>query len=195
MYFMQIVPLVAGVDNIVMQIVAGLFSLNPSMLGISVSACPWPGFSPIQKISSDYVLPAILLVELLALCFLHHFLLGGGKLHRWCRAKCTESYAPLQQEGEVTSDGSDDPAYEEDYGIPPPFRNVQTSSQLTDQKQHNRASAWDKFLFNDDDEDSRAVPGKISLFSHYAGTLMGTLLLMYEGVTGATMELLNCIAI
>jgi len=206
MYFMQIVPLVAGVDNIVMQIVAGLFSLNPSMLGISVSACPWPGFSPIQKISSDYVLPAILLVELLALCFLHHFLLGGGKLHRWCRAKCAESYEPLQQEGEVTSDEGDDPAYEEDYGIPPPSHTVQASSHLSDddeseaprrsQKQHNRTSAWDKFLFNDDDEDSRAaVTTKISLFSHYAGTLMGTLLLMYEGVTGATMELLNCIAI
>ncbi|ELR24676.1 uncharacterized protein ACA1_173030 [Acanthamoeba castellanii str. Neff] len=76
-YFMQVVPLIASLDNPGLRATIGLFALDPSAVGLHLSACPWPGTTAVAKMTASYVIPAVLLAEL-ALVWLGHRVVVGG---------------------------------------------------------------------------------------------------------------------
>jgi hypothetical protein len=73
-YFMQTVPLIASLDNAMLRTTTAVFTLDPSVLGIHVTACPWSGFTATEKMAADYVLPAVLVVELGLVLALHRLI-------------------------------------------------------------------------------------------------------------------------
>jgi hypothetical protein len=76
-YFMQVVPLIASLDNPGLRATIGLFALDPSAVGLHLSACPWPGTTAVAKMTASYDIPAVLLAEL-ALVWLGHRVVVGG---------------------------------------------------------------------------------------------------------------------
>ncbi len=79
-YFMQTMPLIASLDNAMLRATTAVFALDPSVLGIHVTACPWSGFTAAEKIAADFVLPAVLMVELGLMLAVH-------RLIRWLVAQ------------------------------------------------------------------------------------------------------------
>ena len=84
-YFLQIVPLIVRLThNPVFGVVLALFSLEPSILGVHVKVCLWPGLTPLHKMALNYLLPFLLLIELSAVYIARMF--GGIGISRIVRA-------------------------------------------------------------------------------------------------------------
>ncbi len=137
-YFMQTAPLVSSPDNVLMRATMAVFALDPSILGIHVTVCPWAGLTAVEKMAADYVLPAVLLLELA-------LVLAGHRLLR--------SLLRL---------------------LPPSAARKRSINVADDEVSHHGAH-------------------DASEYARYAGALTALVLLMYEGVTSATMDLLNCV--
>ncbi len=142
-YFMQTVPLVSSPDNALLRATTAVFALDPSILGVHVTACPWPGLSAVEKMTTDYVLPVVLLLELVVMLAAHRLVL-------WLRERL---------------------------GAPSARRCA-----------NNHAST--NYVGIDSDDDHHAHGSE---YARYVGALTALVLLMYEGVTSATMDLLNCV--
>jgi len=90
-YFLQVVPLMITIENAGERMVFGIFSLDPSIVGIRVSACVWSGFTAVQKIASAYVLPIELLLELALLFAIHLLFVRTKQYLETRRASLVES--------------------------------------------------------------------------------------------------------
>ncbi len=157
-YFMQTVPLVSSPDNVLLRVTMAVFALDPSVLGIHVTACPWTGLTAVEKMAAGYVLPAMLLVELAVM-------LGGHRAFRWLQ-------------GQLPHRG----ATRDDRGTPSWSVNAETDDGYDDGEEERK---------KDGHSDADRAHG--SEYARYAGALTALVLLMYEGVTSATMDLLNCV--
>lgn len=155
-YFMQIVPLISSSDNILLRGTVAIFSLDVSILGLPVELCPWRGFSAVEKITSDYFLPGLLLGQLILLFCIHRLL-------RCCikPGVARHSIFRLISKHEDVS-----------------TRTIASGIQHSEEEEG---------------PSSASHSAKASEYVRYVAALTGLVLLMYEGVTSATMELLNCI--
>ena len=184
-YFMQIMELLTISQNYRLRSLLAVFSLDPSLIGIHVNVCPWRGLTAVHKILTDYLLPVVLLLEIALLLAGH--LLVQRFLVPWF-ARCKERYhrsleddqessteeSPFIQEQEImeeepnTNDEDEDEGGELSHGSPSDSSVQETTGGASGQQPIN--------------------------FSRYTAALTGLILLMYEGVSTATMDLLHCVS-
>jgi hypothetical protein len=163
-YFLQIVPLIMRLThNPVFGVVLALFSLEPSILGVHVKVCLWPGLTPLHKMALNYLIPFLLLIELSAVYIARMF--GGIGISRIVRAINERK----RKQEEVFVETEESQVYNEPL--------MQDSIGQKDAVSRNKVIEI----------------GIIETEHGYAAGLMGLMLFMYEGVTGSKMNILTCI--
>ena len=189
-FFLQIVPLlVLGLpeESPVIGQVLAFFSSDPSILGISVSICLWPGMTSVEKMSSEYLLPLILLVELALLFAIQktwpHLLSAVRQLIQRIRSEC----ASQSEEEEGLLDGSNEDEAEEEIIVEHERTNDLSINNNEDEVEKGEGEGLKSDLEKKEEGDP--------ILAHYLAALMGLLLFMYEGVTGATMNFLHCVSV
>jgi hypothetical protein len=113
----------------------------------------------VEKMTADYVLPAVLLVELAVMLAVHW-------LVRWLHERWASSA--------IRDDGGNNDRASINYVEP----------------EHDQGQEEDSDSDGHMDGDPHAHRSE---YARYAGALTALVLLMYEGVTSATMDLLNCV--
>jgi hypothetical protein len=82
-YFMQVAPLVSSTSPTpALTVALAVFGLDPSVLGLHISACPFPGLTAVLKMATSYLIPVVLLGELLLIYAAHTAL---GRFWLLCR--------------------------------------------------------------------------------------------------------------
>ncbi len=167
-YFLQVVPLVAGsTKNPVLSVLLAISGLDPSVLGIHVRACPYPGMNALVKLASSYIGPVVLLLALLALFTIHALWRGvtglvSGRKHA---EEWEQSYEDSDHEPLLSLNGG---LQDNDGAI---VARPQSASDQSGQDQ--------------------PMPHRV----RYVGALIALVLLFYQSVTATTMELLHCVSL
>jgi hypothetical protein len=88
-YFMQVAPLVSPTSATpALAVALALFDLDPSALGLHISACPFPGHKAVLKMATSYLIPVVLLGELIMIYAAHAAL---GRFWSFCRSRAVTS--------------------------------------------------------------------------------------------------------
>ena len=180
-YFMQMVPVImVSHDFEILQTILGIFQLDISVIGLQMNACPFVGMEAIHKLMMDYVVPVALLVILGGLAIFHYVLRSI-----WACCKRSRVYVPIPLDDRDCKESSmhsfsDSLHFHEDLLL--------HVSEDEDEEDEER-----------DGEKEVISPARKAMMEtwywRYGEAFMGGILMMYEGVTTATMQLLNCVSV